>query len=158
MARYFLDTSALIKRYVNDEPGHAWVSALFAPGATHVFIIAEVALVEVVATFCRMARGTPARLSRENRDALIALFREHDVRQNYVVVQARRAIFERAANLCNTYPLRAYDAVQLACALQARDDAAVVSTAAPIFVCADETLLAAARAEGLAVENPNERN
>ncbi|HEY7976225.1 MAG TPA: hypothetical protein VID72_12835, partial [Ktedonobacterales bacterium] len=75
MARYFLDTSALIKRYVNDEPGHEWISSICAAEAGHAIMIAEVALVEMVATFCRMAREIPPRLQVSDRDSLIALFR-----------------------------------------------------------------------------------
>ena len=154
MTRYFLDTSALIKRYVHDEPGHAWISELCAAESGHTVLIAEVALVEVVATFCRMARESPPRVTTEGRDSLIALFREHDVHQSYVVVTIQRALIERAASLCLSHPLRAYDALQLACALEARDDAILVDGSAPAFVCADIHLLAAAQAEGLSVENP----
>lgn len=157
MARYFLDTSALIKRYVNDEPGHQWIASLCAPDAAHTILIADITLVEMVATFCRMARETPPRLNTEDRDALIALFRDHDVAQSYVVVPLRRTLLERAAALCRTHPLRAYDAIQLACALQVSDDAATVGGDAVIFICADLHLLTAALAEGMATENPNER-
>ena len=156
MARYFLDTSALIKRYVNDEPGYQWISDMCVAEAGHTIMISEVALVEVVAIFCRMARGTPPRLDRENRDALIALFRERDVLQSYAVVTVQRELIERAATLCLTHPLRAYDAIQLASALQASDDATAVGGASPVFVCADGHLLAAAQAEGLTVANPNQ--
>jgi hypothetical protein len=58
--------------------------------------------------------------------------------------------------LCHTHPLRAYDAVQLACAFQARDDAQVVGVTPPVFVCADTNLLASAAAEGMGVDNPND--
>jgi len=51
--------------------------------------------------------------------------------------------------------LRAYDAVQLACALRVRDDAMAIGVMPPIFVCADDALLAVAAAEGLSVENPH---
>lgn len=62
MVRYFLDTSALIKRYVRDEPGHQWIAEMCATESGHTIIVAEIALVEVVATFCRMARESPPRL------------------------------------------------------------------------------------------------
>ena len=64
-------------------------------------------------------------------------------------------MFARAATLCRTHLLRAYDAVQLACALTWRDDALATGQLAPIFVCADHALLGAAALEGLAIENPN---
>lgn len=155
MGQYFLDTSALVKRYINDEPGHAWVSALCDPGAGNILLIAEATLVEVVATFCRMGRSAPPRLAVAQRDALIALFRQHDTQQGYYVVPVDRALYTRAGDLCAAHPLRAYDAVQLACALTARDDALRAGVAGPTFVCADTALLSMAAAEGMVTENPN---
>lgn len=153
MATYFLDTSAVVKRQVA-ETGHAWVEALCRPGAGHVIVISELAIVEVIASYCRMVREIPPRLSVANRDRLIARFQQH-VRRRYVVVQINRAVVTRATSLCRTHPLRAYDSVQLACALIKRDDDLASGLPAPIFVCADTVLLGAAAAEGLGTENPN---
>jgi hypothetical protein len=44
--------------------------------------------------------------------------------------------------------------VQLAVALQVREDALAAGAPAPIFVCADTALLADAAAEGLPTETP----
>jgi hypothetical protein len=153
MASYFLDTSALVKRQV-DEVGHRWVRSLVHGRAGHTIAIAEVALVEVVASLCRMAREQPPRLAIADRDRLIARFRQHTQRR-YQVVAVNEALLLRAGALCRTHPLRAYDAVQLACALTFRDDEATAGRPAPIFVCADTQLLAIAQAEGLVVEDPN---
>lgn len=153
MTRYFLDTSALIKRYVR-EPGHTWVKALCRPSSGNDLYLAEIALVEVVASFSRMARESPPRLSLLERDGLVRSFRRH-ARRGYNIVPVDRAIMNMAADRCLAHPLRAYDAVQLACALRARDDATAIGVTPPIFVCADNTLLAAAAAEGLAGENPH---
>jgi predicted nucleic acid-binding protein len=156
VADYFLDTSALVKRYAADEIGHAWVEALCLPASGHSLIISEAAFVEVVASICRMARSVPPRLDVSERDRLIALVRNHDAARDYVVIPVARLRFDQAADLCGRRPLRAYDAVQLACALQARDDASNLGLAPPTFVCADAALLAVAAAEGLPVDNPND--
>lgn len=153
MATYFLDTSALVKRQV-PEAGHAWVRALCDRRSGHTIVIAAAALVEVVASLSRMPRETPPRLSVASRDRLIARFQQH-VRRRYLVVELNRTVLLRAAALCRTHPLRAYDAVQLACALTRRDDDLAAGNPAPIFVCADANLLAIAQAEGFTVENPN---
>lgn len=153
MPTYFLDTSALVKRHVS-ESGHAWVQALCDPGAGATLVISELALVEVVATFSRMARETPRRISSRRRDRLIADF-ERFVTGQYAIVNVTRAISNRAAALCRKHPLRAYDAIQLASALTRRDDDLAAGLPTSIFVCADTTLLNAAAAEGLAIENPN---
>jgi|SRR5579875_835133 len=49
MQPYFLDTSALIKRYVRWEVGHHWMAAICARELDNVFYIAEVTLVEAIA-------------------------------------------------------------------------------------------------------------
>jgi hypothetical protein len=59
--------------------------------------------------------------------------------------------------LLERHPLRAYDAVQLASALHARNRLLAAGASAPIFLSADTQLLAAARAEGLATDDPNQR-
>lgn len=153
MATYFLDTSALVKRQV-PEAGHTWVRALCDRRSGHTIVISEVAFVEVVASFSRMVRETPPRLSIANRDRFIARFQQH-VRRRYLVVDLNRTVLMRAATLCRTHPLRAYDGVQLACALTRRNDDLAAGNPAPIFVCADANLLVVAQAEGFIVENPN---
>jgi len=153
MATYFLDTSALVKRHLT-ETGHGWVRALCDPLIGHTIVIAEVALVEVAATYSRMARETPRRLSRARRDRLIADFETYVLRQ-YVVVDVTRALLTRAGALCRVYPLRTYDAVQLASALTRRDDDLAAGLAPLTFVCADVTPLGVAASEGFAPQNPN---
>src|SRR5262245_23881453 len=120
MASYFLDTSALIKRQVI-EVGHRWVRSLVLGRAGHTIAISEMALIEVVATFCRMTREQPPRLTVADRDRLIVRFHQH-VQRRYLVVSVNEALLLRAGLLCRTYPLRAYDAVHLASALTLRDD------------------------------------
>ena len=153
MGNYFLDTSALVKRHVL-ESGHLWVRALCRVNAGNTIIISEAALIEVVASVCRMARENPPRLAIADRDRIIARF-QRLIRRNYLIVQVNRETYIRAAALCRKHPLRAYDAVQLACALAWRDDALAISQPAPIFVCADHALLGAAALEGFAIENPS---
>ena len=64
MARYFFDTSALVKRY-HPEPGTQVVLAMFGErGAT--IRVSRLALVECVSAFCVKVRSghlTPARLT-----------------------------------------------------------------------------------------------
>lgn len=153
MATYFLDTLALVKRH-GVEPGHAWVQALYAPRGRNSIVVAEVALVEVAAAFSRMMRESVPRLTPARRNRVMSDFDSRFLRQ-YIVIAVDRSIITRAADLCRTHPLRAYDAIQLACALTRRDDDVADGLPAPTFVCADTALLAAAAAEGLAIENPN---
>ena len=57
--------------------------------------------------------------------------------------------------LLERHPLRAYDAVQLASGLFANDLLIAMEQPTLTFLCADDRLLAAAQAEGLAIDNPN---
>lgn len=154
MGSYFLDTSALVKRYIA-EVGHEWVEAIYTPDAEHTIIISQAALVEAVATFCHKARdpNVDQRISEADRNQAIAVFRR-DARRQYNVVPVTTTLYTRAGNLCLHHRLRAYDAVQLACALTTRDKLAALGVA-PVFVSADLMLLDIAAAEGLTIANPN---
>jgi hypothetical protein len=77
-----------------------------------------------------------------------------DVRRSYVLERVTSAVYTRAGDLCRTHNLRAYDAVQLACALAVRDKLAALGLS-QVFVCAAAILLAFAAAEGLGTEDPN---
>ena len=52
MAIYFIDSSALVKRYVN-ETGLAWVSGLFDPALNHKIFVAAITHVEFVSAITR---------------------------------------------------------------------------------------------------------
>lgn len=92
-------------------------------------------------------------ISETDRDRNIALFRQ-DARNRYSVVRISSTLCTRAGDLCRIHKLRAYDAMQLACALTVRDKLAVLEIQPPIFVSSDAELLYIAGIEGLTVENP----
>ncbi len=151
MALYFLDTSAIVKRYF-PEQGHAWITTLCEPEQKHNLYISQAAPVEVVAATCRREREHSVTL--EERNTLIATFRQ-DSRDSYEIWPVTTDIYTFAGDSCRSHRLRAYDAVQLACALAIQ--AIAIANQAPdlTFVCADLSLLVVATAEGLKVENPN---
>jgi predicted nucleic acid-binding protein len=64
-------------------------------------------------------------------------------------------MIEEAVTLARTRGLRAYDAVQLAGALDTRRAVSKVESTELIMVSADVELNAAAAAEGFQVEDPN---
>ncbi len=152
MALYFLDTSAIVKRYVPKEHGHIWISDICSASQGHRLYIAQTALVEVVSAICR--RGHEKSITSSVRDVLIAQFRL-DIKNDYKAWRVTAPVYSFAGDLCKLYRLRAYDAVQLACALQLRDKMLAFEEVPPIFVCADDALLEFAAQKGLVVENPN---
>ena len=148
---YYLDASALIKRYA-PESGSQWIVRLTDPGADTAIILSEITLVEVAAAFAAKHRSGQG-FTREQRDrALSRFFQECD--EHLTLLQVDRYVIDAAVELTQSYRLRGYDAVQLASGMVAQRELAAQGYSPVTFVTADEELLMAARAAGLAVENP----
>ena len=158
MAIYFLDSSAIVKRYF-PEQGHKWVCVLHKSVQRSELYISQAAFIEVVASICRKAREQ--KIPIEIRDTIINTFRR-SVWRTYGIRLVDEALYIAAGDLCRSYNLRSYDAVQLACAIAVRTEKealeAELSEAKPadlIFVSGDVKLLDIALAEGFRVENPH---
>lgn len=151
MTIYFLDSSALVKRYAV-ETGTAWVSQLCDPANRHTLLIASVTLVEVAAAFAAKRRSqemTPEAYGQGMQDFI------RDAAVQYRVLGVDQRIVMLGVQLTSRQKLRGYDAVQLAVALTA-NAALVGRQITPLtFVCADRDLLTAASSEGLPTANPN---
>ena len=156
MSVFFMDTSALIKRYTPKEAGSRWTYTQCRPEARNIIFISQATLVEAVAAFCRKARdpNPVQRITEAERDTMIKLCREN-AREQYNLVTVGASLYTKAGNLCRVHQLRAYDAIQLACALLINKRLISSGQPVPIFVSADDRLLNIARAEGFGVENPN---
>ena len=151
MAVYFLETSALVKRYAK-EIGTAWVQALADISRGNVIYIAQVTGVEAVAALTlRTRRGS---MTSIEASAAIADLRR-DLTADYAPVQMTDHLLAQAMDLVERHGLRGYDAIQLASALQLAVERRALELPAPVLLCADIALNAAATAEGLVVDNPN---
>ena len=80
---------------------------------------------------------------------------EQDFTSQYRVVALTEEIIEEATSLAKKHGLRAYDALQLAAALDTSRVISQIESTQLILVSADLELNAAATAEGLATEDPN---
>lgn len=113
MTTYYVDSSALVKRYVN-ETGSKWVQALCDPTAGHVLALAHIGLVEVAAALGVKERQSI--LPTKIRDALI-----HDLQQDalhqYWLIDVDHPIINQANALTRRQKLRGYDAVHLTATL-----------------------------------------
>ena len=113
MAAYYLDTSALVKRYVREQ-GTLFIVRLTDSRRGHLCWTSNIACVEFVAALCRRVNAgtlTPAQLwfaEQEFRKDIAGLFQVVDVTPNIVA---------GAMALGRSHSLRAYDAVHLATAL-----------------------------------------
>ncbi len=152
MSAFYLDSSAIAKRYVF-ERGSKWIIQIFDADPPNELYTSNITHVEVVATIAKRRRmrtipagvfeGGIARFQSELRN-LIALIAVDDI------------LIASAALLAKSYPLRGYDAVQLASAIALQRQLNENHVTPFTFVSADGDLNKIAILEGLTVENPND--
>lgn len=139
----YLDSSALIKKYVV-EKGTPEVRRFFARG--ELLWTSKVSQAEVWSAFARRRRGGD--LTAAQYRAIARSF-EQDWR-SFAVVELSDDVARMIRRLVERHPLRAFDAIQLASAIWAKQNLGE----AVVFVGADEPLLKAAEAAALTVLNP----
>lgn len=154
MTSYYADSSALVKRYVQ-ETGSSWIQTLCDPGLNHVFAFANIGLAEIAAALA--AKYRQGGLSLTIFDALLHDL-QTDAQLQYWLIDVHDTIITQAIALTRKHKLRGYDAVHLGCALFLRDTLSQNNLPAPIFLSADNDLLDAALAEGFATDNPNKHS
>jgi predicted nucleic acid-binding protein len=148
VAAYFVDSSALVKRYIQ-EADTAWVRALTHRRTGNQIFLARITIVEVTSAVARRRGGrtiTPAQAFY-----FLSRFRKHVVGR-YTILEITPGLLADATTLANRHELRAYDAVQLAAALELNR----LSQGGIVFVSADKDLNGATSAEGLPVEDPRQ--
>jgi uncharacterized protein len=129
----------VVKLYA-DEPEAAVMRGLGA------LVVSGLARVEVPAALWRKHRLGD--LSVPQTSELVAQFEEDWFEaRRFGIVSVTERLLESAAAALARYPLRAYDAVQLASALVARGAYPTLER----FACFDRTLAAAAAAEGFEI-------
>ena len=151
MAGYFCDSSAIVKRYVN-ELGSNFVDGLADAKSGNLILLARITRVEVVAAIARRLKGGSI-TTTDAQNALAAF--QHDLTNNYFTIEITPILLAMAMSLATKHALRGYDAVQLAAALEANDERIANGLPPLILVSADTELNTAAQSEGLNVENPN---
>lgn len=150
MSILFFDTSALAKRYV-PEQGTRWVRTQTASSSGNDIVIAKVTPVEFYSAISRQYHDGVIDLTR--LQAFRRLFLYH-LQNQYLVMEVSTNVITHALNLQESHRLRAYDAIQLASALEV--NTRLTATGNPFtFVAADNRLLLAANAVGLKTDNPN---
>jgi predicted nucleic acid-binding protein len=135
----YLDTSALVKLYVQEAGSEVVARALQEAAAV---ATARISYAEARAAFARHARQRGLTAS-ELRRVVRHLDEEWG---QYAVVEITDGVVRRAAALAERHELRAYDAVQLAAALDLR-----IPKADVVFSSFDDRLNRAARRERLIV-------
>ena len=145
MAAYFVDSSALVKRYVQED-GTAWVRGLTHYRTGNQIFLARITIVEVKSAIARRRGGRTIRSAQAS--SFLSRFRKH-VAGRYTILEITPALLVDATTLANKHELRAYDAIPLAAALELNR----ISQGGIMLVSADKDLNTAARTEGLAVDD-----
>jgi uncharacterized protein len=151
VAAYFFDSSAIVKRYVQ-ETGTAWVRRLTRKGKPDPIYLARITAVEVTSAVARRRQG--GSLAAPRVRSILTRFRGH-LAQRYRILEVTPALLNDAMQLANSHALRAYDAVQLAAALELDAKWQAAGRGGITLISADSDLNAAATAEGLVVDDPN---
>lgn len=150
MSVLFFDSSGLVKRHVN-ETGSQWVRTLTRVNAGHTLYIARITAVEITSAMTRRQRG--GFLSAAQAGAMLGHFRRH-LTQRYSILELTPAQAAEAMLLARAHGLRAYDAVQLAAALEVQRIYHTGGLGPVTLISADQALNDAATAEGLTVDDP----
>jgi predicted nucleic acid-binding protein len=151
VAAYFFDSSALVKRYVNEQ-GSTWVDATTDPDSgAHVYV-AAITGVEVIAALSRKRKGNM--VSQQDASAAIVRFQQ-DFADEYRVIGIGDAVITRSMGIAEAHGLRGYDAVQLGAALETNERRVELGASPLTLVTGDTELITAAIAEGLMTDNPN---
>ncbi len=151
MPAYYFDTSALIKRYMQ-ERGTIWVMSLSEYYAGNEIFTSRLAGPEMMATFFRKARG--GRMSKAAATRFASNFRL-DWENQYQISEVSNNLIDQAMLFAEKHLLRGADAIHLAAAMELQKRRQTLQLSPLTFVSADIEQLQAAQAEGLPVENPD---
>jgi predicted nucleic acid-binding protein len=142
MKFYFLDTSALVKRY-HSEKGTDKIDKIFSQD-DRAIVISSISLTEMVSALNR--KKEEKIISREDLKIALSKF-FHDAIKDFLVLELDGEHIKGSIRLILKRNIRTLDAMQLAVALGLKDLKVT-------FVCADKKLASVAEKEGLQTINP----
>jgi uncharacterized protein len=148
LTHYFLDTSALVKLYVQ-EPGTDRLLPLVSNQTENRFAVLAISVVEVRSAIRRRQRAGD--IEAAVAAAMLKNMQTH-METRFIRQAVNDTVIDTALEVIDRYALRAYGAVQLAGCLAL----CAISSEAFTFVCSDHQLLASARSEQLVVLDPAE--
>ncbi len=139
---YFIDTSALFKRYV-EEQGSTLVNKLFKQEVR--VYVSEITLCEVVSNLRRLV-DTDRIIDEKEFKVVKDTFLGEAGDELFTIVEFTPAILVKSLDICTHKYITPLDAIQLASALSLPGET--------VFVCSDRKLLRVACEWGLETINP----
>jgi len=140
----FFDTSALVKRYA-DEQGTETVDELIENDDDTV-VITSLSVIEITSAFRR--KYNRGEITSTQRDGLLTAFFEEST-DEFTIIPVTETVFEIAFDLVLEANLRTLDALQLGAAIELTTPDLDVT-----FVCADKKLVDVAEGRNLHTVNP----
>ena len=148
MAVYYLDASAIVKRYRTERGTDVIDELLNRPVSTDRFYSSYLIVLEVTSAILRLTAG--AQLTPLASQRTLAQF-SRDLEQLIQLWPLDAQAIAQAVEVVTQYLLRSADAIHLATALQIAD---LTDLRATVMVSSDQELAAAAERAGLKVVNP----
>lgn len=145
MQYYFLDTSALVKRY-HQEIGTDVIDSIF-DSEDRIIVISNISISEFVSAINR--KKNENEITQDDLDVVLSKFYA-DVMEELTVIGIGDSHITSSIELVLGHNLKALDSLQLATALELNE----LDTT---FVSADDKLCEAAEKEGLRIVNPGKR-
>lgn len=139
---YFIDTSALFKRYVR-EKGSTVIENIFFTDANR--FISAITTVEVVSNLRRLV-DIDNIVSEEDFGIVKAMFFRDIAEGTLELVELSPSLLIKSLEICSEQYISPLDALQLASALDIAEK--------PFFVCSDKKLLRLATGKGLRTIDP----
>ena len=153
MATYFLDSSALVKRYVQ-ETGSSWAQAITDPTAGHNIFIVRLTLVEITSAITRRGRGGTIPLG--DVATILGQFRGKPPEDLSSWMSHPPSSTTRPGSPSDT-PSVPMTRSSLPPGLDLQQQSLAAGRGSMTFLSADIELNLAAAREGLAVDDPNGR-
>ena len=142
MKFYFIDTSALVKRY-HSEKGTIEIDKIFSE-EDKAIVISSICITEMVSAMNR--KKEEKIISKGDLDVALSRFFQDAIKE-FLILELDDGHIKDSVALVLKHGLRTLDALQLAVAVGLKETE-------PIFVCADKKLVSVAEKEGLKAINP----
>jgi len=148
MPVYYLDTSAIVKRYLEEQGTEVMDRLLDDTGPDNSFYTSWLSILEFTSAILRLANG--GQLTRDASDTVLARFRL-DIGETFRMWPVDASILRAALAVVEQHQLRSGDAIHLATAASIFRLAPELET---VLVSSDRELLEAAMRSCMDVLNP----